>query len=115
MKNIQICHRSQNNICQSIFMHLSFLIPHFAMWNIKLTVNSFIIGTSNKTTDNTTNYHTAVCETKITKQEKLHSLMAAVIALTAVSFIICMIYIYTRVLEKHVDSLTLAPLCETNF
>ncbi|XP_052681386.1 multiple epidermal growth factor-like domains protein 10 [Crassostrea angulata] len=34
-------------------------------------------GTSNKTTDNTTNYHTAVCETKITKQEKLHSLMAA--------------------------------------
>lgn len=83
------------------------------MWKIKLTVNSFIIGTSNKTTDNTTNYHTAVCETKITKQEKLHSLMAAVIALTAVSFIICMIYIYTRVLEKHVDSLTLAPLGET--
>lgn len=41
--------------------------------------------------------------------------MAAVIALTAVSFIICMIYIYTRVLEKHVDSLTFAPLSETNF
>lgn len=41
--------------------------------------------------------------------------MAAVIALKAVSFIICMIYIYTRVLEKRVNSLTLAPLGETNF
>lgn len=59
-----------------------------------------MIGTSNETADNTTNYHTTACNSRIPKHKKIHSLMSAVIALTALSVIMCIIYIYSHVLGK---------------
>lgn len=41
-----------------------------------------------------------VCDTTKAKHKKIHSLLSAVIALTALSVIKCTIYIYTRVLKK---------------
>lgn len=51
-------------------------------------------------TDNTTKYYTSPCYNKETKSSRIHSLMLTVIGLTSVSFIIYIVYLYTRVLEK---------------
>lgn len=59
----------------------------------------YLSGTSN-VTDNTTKIYTSSCYNKETESSRVHSLMFAVIGLTSVSFIIYMVYIYTRVLGK---------------
>lgn len=59
----------------------------------------YFSGTSN-VTDNTTKIYTSSCYNKETESSRVHSLMFAVIGLTSVSFIIYMVYIYTRVLGK---------------
>lgn len=50
--------------------------------------------------DNTTKTYTSSCHNKETESRRIHSLMFAVIGLALVSFIIYMVYIYTRVLGK---------------
>lgn len=58
----------------------------------------YFSGTSN-VTDNTAKNYTSSCYNKETESSRVHSLMFAVIGLTSVSFIIYMVYIYTRVLK----------------
>lgn len=57
----------------------------------------YFSGTSN-VTDNTAKNYTSCY--KETESSRVRSLMFAVIGLTSVSFIIYMVYIYTRVLGK---------------
>ncbi|XP_052682261.1 uncharacterized protein LOC128162885 [Crassostrea angulata] len=54
----------------------------------------------NVTTDTTTNSTYPVYETKKTEPKKINTLIFGIIGLMTLSFIIYMMYLYTRVLEK---------------
>uniref|UniRef100_A0A8W8M830 Uncharacterized protein n=1 Tax=Magallana gigas TaxID=29159 RepID=A0A8W8M830_MAGGI len=56
-------------------------------------------------TDNTAKNYTSSCYNKETESSRVHSLMVAVIGFTSVSFIVYMVYIYTRVLGKRQKNL----------
>lgn len=61
---------------------------------------------SNDTTNSSTNLTNHVCETKERLLKRNRSVMFGVIGLTGMSFIIYMLYIYTRVLERRLLNTT---------
>lgn len=65
-----------------------------------LFICSLFTGFSNITSDNITNINTPICDTKKRPSKGIKMLMFGIIGLTALSFIIYMMYIYTRVLEN---------------
>lgn len=50
--------------------------------------------------DNTSNFNIPFCDIKERQPKVINTLLFGIIGLTAPSFIIYMIYLYTRVLEK---------------
>lgn len=57
-------------------------------------------GFPNVTSDNTSNFNIPFCDFKERQPKVINTLMLGIIGQTALSFIIYMLYLYTRVLEK---------------
>lgn len=67
---------------------------------------------SNETTNPSTNQTNHVCEIKKTTSKRINTLLFGVVGLTGLSFIIFMLYFYTRVQEKRLlNRTTVKRIC----